>query len=99
MRRPIYTIAVLLCLLALAAAPAVAQTTYTWNGGTGNWTNSANWTPNTGFPGNADTAIINSAFAMNTATPNRAGLFGMLEVDERAHAGLCGAAAARRPPR
>ena len=50
----------LIWLLALAAVPAAAQTTYTWNGGAGNWTNSANWTPNTGFPGSLDTAIINA---------------------------------------
>ena len=60
MRRPIRPITVLLWLLTLAVVPAAAQTTYTWNGGTGTWTNNANWTPNTGFPGNADTAIINA---------------------------------------
>jgi hypothetical protein len=36
-----------------------AQTTYTWNGTTGNWIDSTRWTPN-GVPGAADTAIINS---------------------------------------
>ena len=33
-----------------------AQTTFTWIGGTGNWADSSNWSPE-GIPGSADTAI------------------------------------------
>jgi fibronectin-binding autotransporter adhesin len=47
-------------LTALARPPASA-TTYSWNGSVtnGNFQSAANWSPNTGFPGIADTAIFN----------------------------------------
>jgi len=38
---------------------ATAQTTYTWNGGSGDWNVATNWTP-VGVPGAPDNAIINS---------------------------------------
>ncbi len=43
-----------------------AQTTYTWNGVTGDWALSTNWTPN-GVPGSQDTAIVNSGKVTLTA--------------------------------
>ena len=43
-----------------------AQTTYTWNGGTGDWALSTNWTPN-GVPGSQDTVIVNSGRVTLTA--------------------------------
>ena len=43
-----------------------AQTTFTWNGVTGDWSLSTNWTPN-GVPGSQDTAIVNSGKVTLTA--------------------------------
>lgn len=52
------TLATLLLLsTGLLAGSAAAQTTYTWAGGTGLWTEAARWTP-AGVPAAADTAVI-----------------------------------------
>src|SRR5450755_886464 len=37
-----------------------AQTTYIWNGGSGDWSVTGNWTPASGPPGASDTATVNS---------------------------------------
>jgi photosystem II stability/assembly factor-like uncharacterized protein len=39
-----------------------SQTTYTWSGTFGNWSNSSKWTPN-GIPGSSDTVLINRSYA------------------------------------
>jgi hypothetical protein len=47
-------------LLVLLAAPAAAQTTYSWNGANpGDWATPTNWLPN-GVPGSADAVVIGS---------------------------------------
>ena len=56
----------LLALAALAgtAAPAVAQTTLTWNtAADGNWSNPLNWTPN-GVPNNAGPNTFNAVIGL-----------------------------------
>ena len=44
-------------LLVIFNYTTAAQTTYTWNGGSGNWSEPTNWTP-AGVPGAVDSAII-----------------------------------------
>ena len=46
-------------LLLLVAAPAFAQTGYTWRGGGGSWFSDGNWSPS-GVPGVAATAYVES---------------------------------------
>ena len=46
-----------LLLIIATSLPSEAQTTYNWNGTTGNWTEASRWTPN-GIPGDLDTAIV-----------------------------------------
>lgn len=50
----------LLCLTLLFLVQGTkSQVSYTWNGSASTaWNNAANWTPNTGFPGAIDNAII-----------------------------------------
>ncbi|MEO0856845.1 MAG: T9SS type A sorting domain-containing protein [Bacteroidota bacterium] len=48
-----------LLLLLLVAAPAFAQTGYTWRGGDGSWFSDVNWSPS-GIPGVVDTAYVES---------------------------------------
>lgn len=57
-------------LLALLAHPALAQTAYTWNGGSGDWATASGWTPN-GVPGAAagDSAAILSGAVTLSAAP------------------------------
>jgi len=54
---------VALLVLGFADAAAFAQTNATWNGGTGNWSNGANWSTNPAVPnnggGNFYNAVIN----------------------------------------
>ncbi len=51
--------AVLISLLLLFSYSSIFATSYTWSGGTGNWSVSTNWTPN-GVPGVGDDVIINT---------------------------------------
>jgi len=53
-----YILATVAAVLVVTGA-AQAQTTRTWNGGSGSWHAPGNWTP-TGLPGSSDTAVINS---------------------------------------
>jgi hypothetical protein len=53
-------------LLSLAPA-ASAQTTYTWNGGSGNWSAAGNWTPS-GSPDAGDTANITPTISNQVVT-------------------------------
>ncbi|NOQ97950.1 MAG: hypothetical protein GQ561_07265, partial [Calditrichae bacterium] len=39
---------------------ALTQTTYTWNGGSGDWNVATNWSPN-GVPGNTDNVLITAS--------------------------------------
>jgi len=59
-------------LLALGA-PFASATNYEWNKGSlGNWNDAANWLPNTGTPGNADSVVTPAQFggiALNIAAP------------------------------
>jgi hypothetical protein len=43
----------------LLSALSCLATSYTWNGGSGDWSVAGNWTPN-GVPGASDTATVNS---------------------------------------
>ena len=52
---------------------ATAQTTYTWNGGSGDWNVATNWTP-VGVPGASDNAIINSGTVTLTTDVTVAGV-------------------------
>src|SRR5688500_12217781 len=55
------------------AAPAVAQTTYTWSNNAGNaWLTPGNWNPSTNFPGSTSTSPVNTDAAVfdNTASPS-----------------------------
>jgi hypothetical protein len=52
-------------LLAVLAAPLNAQTTSSWNGGTGNWSVSSDWNPS-GVPNN----IGSTTFSVNVTAPN-----------------------------
>lgn len=45
-----YRVAVIAAAVAGVSATALAQTTYTWNGGSSDWNTATNWTPN-GIPG------------------------------------------------
>ena len=49
-----------------------AQTTHTWNTGTGNWATSNNWTPS-GVPGAGDSVVITSSNLQFTVTYDYAG--------------------------
>ena len=62
----IFKLCLSIALLVFFIQPGIAQTTYTWNGVTGDWTLSTNWTPN-GVPGSQDTAIVNSGRVTLTA--------------------------------
>lgn len=45
--------------LLMLTYPVYSQTSYTWNGSVSNaWTNTSNWTPNTGFPGASDHVVV-----------------------------------------
>src|SRR5690625_2879272 len=52
----------LIPILLLVAAPATAQTTYTWTGTTGSWNDPVRWEPN-GVPGAGDIVNISSGTA------------------------------------
>src|SRR5690625_700456 len=52
----------LIPILLLVAAPATAQTTYTWTGTTGSWNDPVRWEPN-GVPGAGDIVSISSGTA------------------------------------
>ena len=52
---------------------ALAQTTYTWNGGSGDWNVATNWTP-VGVPGAPDNAVINSGTVTLTTDVTVAGV-------------------------
>ena len=52
----------LIPILLLVAAPATAQTTYTWTGTTGSWNDPVRWEPN-GVPGADDIVNISSGTA------------------------------------
>ncbi|MEW6158742.1 MAG: autotransporter-associated beta strand repeat-containing protein [Verrucomicrobiota bacterium] len=63
-----------------------AQTTFTWNvDASGNWNSAANWSPNTGFPGQTDTndvATFGSAIsAPRTITTGQPVFAGTLNID------------------
>lgn len=90
------TTGIALALAALAAAPAGAQTTYTWTGGTtapsgdGLWTNPANWA-NGSVPAGAADAVVVLAGTWQTATvQNRADplLLTQLNLDPTAASGF-----------
>ena len=51
---------------------AVAQTTRTWNTGSGNWATSSNWTPS-GVPGAGDSVVITSPQLTFTVTYDYSG--------------------------
>src|SRR3981189_1441618 len=61
-------------LLGLYVMPLNAQTDSSWNGGTGNWSNSANWTPSSvpnnggGTTYNVAVAALNSAVSLDVST-------------------------------
>lgn len=55
------------------AMPAAAQVTYTWTGGSGDWTDSSEWTPS-GVPGAIDTAVINAGSPTLATSASVAGL-------------------------
>ncbi len=61
-------------LLGLYVMPLNAQTDSSWNGGTGNWSNSANWTPSSvpnnggGTTYNVAIAALNSAVSLDVST-------------------------------
>lgn len=59
-----------------ATLSGFSQTTYTWFGGTGEWGNASNWSPN-GVPGAADTAVIN----LGTVTLNGNATVGGLKLN------------------
>lgn len=59
-------LAVLLLIAGVIAGSAYAQTNSTWNGGTGNWSNSTDWTPNA-VPDN-DTG--NTTYDVTIGAPN-----------------------------
>ena len=61
-----------LCLLPSNTA-ALAQTTRTWTGSSGDWFTAANWAP-AGVPSALDTAVINSGTATANAAVSIAGL-------------------------
>ena len=54
-----HSLLIISILFILFTCTTTAQTTYTWNGGTGNWNVASNWTP-VGVPGAGDKAVINS---------------------------------------
>lgn len=54
-------------LLAFSAISPALATTISWNGGTGSWDDSSNWTPNT-LPSNLDTAAFGGTAGTVTAT-------------------------------
>ncbi len=60
-------------LFILFTYAATAQTTYTWNGGSGDWNVASNWTP-VGVPGAGDNAVINSGTVTLTTDVTVAGL-------------------------
>jgi hypothetical protein len=63
-------VALVLAVMVLAPAPAAAyNTTYIWNGGTGNWNVTGNWSPN-GVPSGyaTDTAEVTSGSAIVNLT-------------------------------
>ena len=59
------------CVLLLGLPNTAFAIAYDWSGASGNWTDSANWTPN-GVPGagSGDTVTINAAV---TGYPNESG--------------------------
>jgi hypothetical protein len=48
-------------MMVLLGAMNCSATSYTFNAASGVWNSAANWTPNTGYPGSGDTAIIPTA--------------------------------------
>ena len=55
----------LFLLVALFLPQSMAQTTSSWNGGTGNWSVTSDWTPS-GVPNNSGS----NTFSVNILTPN-----------------------------
>ncbi len=55
LRSPLHRLFGATSLILLANAPLLHANIYTWNTGTGTWTNTASWSP-TGTPGSGDTA-------------------------------------------
>src|SRR5580658_7469472 len=55
-----FTFFILIALLPVSEL-SYSQATFTWanQASGGAWNNSSNWTPNTGFPGTGDNAVIN----------------------------------------
>ena len=53
-----HILAILAAAVTLLSAMNCSATTYTFNVASGVWNNAANWSPSTGYPGSADTAII-----------------------------------------
>ncbi len=63
----------LILVLLFSGNLSLFATTYTWNGGTGDWNTASNWNP-VGVPGNGDIAIISSANVTLTSDVTVAGL-------------------------
>jgi hypothetical protein len=61
-----------LAALSWFAGHLAAQTTFAWNGSSGDWNNASNWTPN-GVPGPNDSAILASGAATLDADASVAG--------------------------
>jgi hypothetical protein len=53
-----HTLGMLATMVALLGAMNCSANTYTFNVASGVWNNAANWSPSSGYPGSADTAII-----------------------------------------
>ena len=58
----------LLITSSLGLLPAYGQTTSTWNGGNGNWSTAADWTPNVAPNGNVNVLIDGGNAAASTVT-------------------------------
>src|SRR6516165_7156638 len=69
MRKGSFWPVVFCAVLFVASGFAVSKT---WNGGTGNWSNGADWTPS-GIPGVSDTVTIDSTGANDNVTLDTTG--------------------------
>lgn len=73
------TVVGVLTICALSAARTEAQTNSTWNGGTGNWSNAANWS--NGVPNGDFNALISNGGPISTANLDMTATVANLSLD------------------